>query len=159
MKNSRLIIGLYQIIGSVVSLLAIGRINSAYGPVAAALLILFTILAVSAGVALWRGEKNRWLLTILNQLVQLVGFYTPVFAYNVIHGAGLTLGTRYFAAEKFAEANFQTSGQLVLGSSVFDVLWGNKLTGMPDYGLSVNFLALGILIYVAFFRPKAAPSQ
>ena len=57
MKNSRLILGLYQIIGSVVSLLAIGRINSAYGPVAAALLILFTILAVSAGVALWRGEK------------------------------------------------------------------------------------------------------
>jgi hypothetical protein len=155
MKKSARILGLYQIIGGVISFLALGRMPGERGAVATGILILLAGLAIAAGVGMWRGARYGRQLTILNQLAQILGVYTPVLAFNVVHGAGLTLGTTYVAASTFAASNIHTGMQITLGSSVCDVWWGRLLTGMPDYGLSVNLLALALLIYAVKMRKRS----
>lgn len=155
MKTRQRIIGFYQIIGGGISLLALGRIHSERGMAATVILLLLSALAIAAGAGLWRGWSGGWRLTMLNQVVQLVGFYTPVLAFNVIHGAGFTVGTRYFAAEQSADSNFRTGSEIMLGGSTCDVLWGRMLMGMPDYGLSLNLLALGVLIFTVVILRKS----
>lgn len=155
MKMTYRLLGGYQIAGGVCTLATLGPEMLARDPGPMAALIVFSALAIVAGVAMWRENPAGWRLAYANQLVQLVGLFFPWFTFSVIHGASATVMGRYFAKTDFAESTINLTANITLGSSDCAVRLGKVLEGADDYGVSLNFLALGVLLYVFFVRKKA----
>lgn len=89
------------------------------------------VLAIVAGVRLWRGERNGILLSRGLQALQVVQVYTAPLSYALVLGAHIT------------QDFLSTSGRMRLGvSGTFTLLSGS--TG--PRGVSINVLALGALI-------------
>ena len=154
------VLGAYQIFGGVCSLAMLWPTMMARGTVAVAALAGFSALAIGAGLSLWRGGSNRWQLTLFNQLVQVVGFYTPWAAFTISHGAAITVSNQCFAKATFADSTFHSDASVSLVNSVCDVLVGRTAAGLPTFGLSLNFVALGLVLYamVAAHRTARTPA-
>ena len=155
MKKTYRVLGVYQTAGGACSLVTLGSVMLARGSDAFATLFLFSVLAVAAGVAMWRENPACWRLTIFNQLIQIVGLHLPWFSFKVMHGAAVTVLARYIAKATFADSTLNFSASLSLGSSKCDVRLLSPAATLPGYDLSLNFLALGVLIYVIYIRKKA----
>lgn len=158
MKTNTRLLGAWQIIAGILSLVTLWSITSARGSAALATLVFFSGLAIVAGMSMWREAAHCWRLTIINQLVQVVGFYSPWLAFKVIHGASLTVASHVFAKATFADSLFSHTASYSIGASVCDVSLGAIFGGAPTYGVSLNLLALGILIYAVVVSNKARRS-
>jgi hypothetical protein len=97
-------------------------------------------------------------LTIANQLTQLVAVYSPLVSFGVVHEASIALSSHWYAAATFADSTFRLSARFLPGSSVCDLLWNKSASGLPNYGVSLNLLALGILLYSGRARERANQS-
>lgn len=155
MNTSSRWLGLYQFVGGLCTLVSLWTVMWSQGAVALVALAGLVTLALTAGVSMWRGGPARWWLSQANQLVQLVGLHTPWFVLAVVHGAGLTVALHYHPAATFAASEFNLTGALSLGSSTCDVLLGRAMVGPPVYGVSLNFLAAGVLLYLRVAASRA----
>jgi hypothetical protein len=73
----------------------------------------------------------------------------------VIHGISFTVLSRCFANATFGDSIFNLTTSGSIGTSVCDVMSEKTFAGLPTYGVSLNLLALGLLIYAVGARNKA----
>jgi hypothetical protein len=77
MKTKVRVLGTYQIIAGVFSLVTLYPIISARGIFADLLLLAVAALSIVAGALLWEGRELGWRLTIVNQATQAIGVQLP----------------------------------------------------------------------------------
>jgi hypothetical protein len=120
-----------------------------------AALLAFSALSIIAGAFLFRWSPWGWRLTILNQATQLVGIYTPIASFSVIHCVSVTVLFNVVPKVSFASSQFTQGVTTSVLHSVCDILAGKQLEGMPVYGISLNLVAAGILLYATVARRRA----
>lgn len=147
LKISRQALGAYQIIGGLWSLCTLWSAMWARGVASLAGLILVSTLAVLAGVTLSQGTPRGWRLTVVNQLVQLVGFQVAGFTVTVVHLAKVALAARWVVSANAGESSFDGRVAFGLGDSVCDLGPGLGGASAPTYGFTLNLLALGLLVW------------
>lgn len=158
MKKSDLPLGVYQVAGGLFSAFSlftpmVQRHWSAVG-----FLCVFSALSIAAGALHLLGHPEQLGLSIINQLTQVLGFYTPWISIMVIHGAWVKVDLLFDWKENFAASVFTQTASAGCPESTCDVALSGTLPGLHTYGLSLNFLALGILIYCIIQRRKTASS-
>jgi hypothetical protein len=154
MKRSDLLLGLYQVLGGLFtgySLFAtmLHRHWSAVG-----FLLLFSALSVGTGALHLLSHPKRYELSILNQLTQVVGFYSAWITVAVMHGGAVKVSLLLDWKESFAKSTFNLSAAAGFFDSLCDVDLFGTLPTLHSFSLSLNFLALGLLIYCVRQRRK-----
>jgi hypothetical protein len=144
-------LGALQICAGVFSLVTLHPAASTRGLPGEAALLAACALSIVAGALLWRGEPLGWRLTIANQAAQLVGVNSPLATFSVIHCVSLTGTFSCVAKATFSDSMFTTGITARVLHSVCDIGPGSGFAGASTYGISLNLVALAILLYAAGF--------
>ena len=76
-------------------------------------------------------------------------------SFSVIHCASVTVLFNVVPKASFASTQFTQGVAASFLHSVCDILVGKQLEGMPVYGISLNLVAAGILLYATVGRRRA----
>ena len=155
MKTSVRFLSAYQILTGVFSLVSLWSAMAARGWWAVSALLASSALSLIAGALLWQGSRLGWRMTIVNQATQLVGFYTPIATYSVIHCSSVTVLLNVVPRASFASSEFTQGVTASFLHSVCDILGGRHIDGIPVYGISLNLVAAGVLLYTTVGRKGA----
>ena len=97
-------------------------------------------------------------MTVANQVAQLIGIHLPGVSFAVVHCVSFTTFFNYSPRATFADSLFAMGWGGSILHSACDVFVGAQ-AAMPVYGLSLNLVAAGILLYAARRgRGLAAPA-
>jgi len=158
MKTAHRVLGAYQVLAGACSLVSLAPAMAARGWPSVAALVGMSALSIVAGALMWRVNPAGWPVTVANQLTQLIGIYSPLVSFLVIHCVSVTIYSSYVAKATLADSLFTQGVGTSSLHSVCDVSIGKHLEGSPTYGASMNLVALGILVYVKRIRGKADQS-
>lgn len=149
MRTSSRILAVYQMAGGIASLVALVGTAWQTGNFSFTVLVITSLLGICAGLFLWTHEARGWRWTVVNQCVQIVGVYVPLFVLCIVQGAGFVTSFHYFQRATFADSLFRNS----IGVSfipVCDALLKARPVSFPTYGLSINWLAVGLAVFAAY---------
>ena len=154
MNPSSRLLALYQIVAGASALVLLAGAAFGTGFVCGTVLVIASLLNIYAGVLLWTQELRGWRWTALSQGIQCVGLYVPSVAICIVQGASVVTNVRYFQKASFAESLFQHNIGIWV-SPTCDAILGSRPASLPTYGLSVNWLAVG-LVALAVCRIRKA---
>ena len=152
MRTSSRILAVYQVVGGIASLVALAGTAWQTGYFSFTVLVIASLLGICTGLFLWTREARGWRWTVVNQCVQIVGVYVPLFAFCIVQGVSFITSFHYFQRATFADSLFRNS----IGVSflpVCDALLKARPASFPTYGLSINWLAVGLAVF-AMYRVK-----
>jgi hypothetical protein len=158
MKTEVRVLGAYQVIAGVFSLVTLYSIISARGFVPELLLLAASALSIIAGALLWERKELGWRLTIANQATQVIGVQLPFFSFSIVQLASAIASSTYVAKSTFAQSLFSTSAGASIFRSTCDLYVGRQPAGVPTLGISLNLVAIVVFFYAVALRNKANQS-
>jgi hypothetical protein len=152
MKTTVRFLSAFQVLAGVFSLTSLWQTTDALGWQSVLFLLGFSVLSIVAGVLLWQGSWLGWRMTIANQLTQLIGFNSPMASFSVVHCAAVTVSCNFAPGTTFANSLISESAAASLLHSICDVMIGRRIELAPNYCVTLNLVAAGILFYGLFYR-------
>jgi len=159
MKKPDLALGAYQMAGGLFSAFSLFTPMAQRHWSSVLFLLLFAALSITAGALHFLKHPKRYQLTIANHVTQTLGIYTPWMAIVVMQGAWVKVAFLFDQQESFAKSLWTITAAGGFPESTCDVDLFGSLPDLHTFGVSVNFLAVAILIYAIVQRKKTACSD
>ena len=143
---SLLKLGLYQIAGGVVGILLIlwsiykNQLFSGLVVFLYLIILLFYAYSIFCGALCMQAKSNALLHSLINQVLQFIGFTALGFAFNYVAGVSLTIGI-----------NFTESMKFDYGLGISDFLLRFNMES-DKFIIDINLVAFGIIYWIEKLR-------
>ena len=159
MKVLRIVIGLYQLVAAVWAVLIILPQLESSGLWLAILAFFFCGVSFISGAVSLVFDRLGWKFTLVNQFIQLVAVFSPVFTFIVSVGVAF----RPYVGLTNTDSGFMDArpvvGYLSRAGADFGVAFFQSLEGFPQFGLALNLVALAIIVVgVRALKKKIPPA-
>ena len=141
-------LGLYQIVGGAIGLLVFlwvvyaGQIFTGPVIILYVLIFIFYVYSIYCGILCIKVKQSALKLSLINQLIQLIGFTVVGFSFNYVAGVYIRVGLDITSSMNF---------DFGIGISSF---WLSTISEPNRFIIDINLIALVLIIWIDSVRTR-----